>query len=101
MLNSLLVEGIEWDEGNRLKCQKHGVALEEIEAFFRSGTVQTAPDVAHSEEEIRFLAIGTTPQKRPLFVVFTLRDGWIRPISARYMHEKEARKYEKNTSTHH
>ena len=29
-----------------------------------------------------------------MFVAFTLRNGLIRPISARYMREKEAKKYE-------
>lgn len=36
-----------------------------------------------------------------MFVAFTLRNGWIRPISARYMHEKEAKKYEEITATYH
>jgi hypothetical protein len=26
------VVGLDWDAGNRKKCQKHGVTLEEIEA---------------------------------------------------------------------
>lgn len=30
-----------------------------------------------------------------MFVVFTLCNNLIRPISARYMHEKEAKQYEK------
>jgi hypothetical protein len=33
---------------------------------------------------------------KPMFVVFTIRSNLIRPISARYMHKKEARNYEKN-----
>lgn len=37
---------------------------------------------------------------RPIFVVFTFREiqeeRLIRPISARYMHEKEVQKYEEN-----
>jgi uncharacterized DUF497 family protein len=28
--------------------------------------------------------------------VFTIRDGMIRPISARFMHDKEIRRYEKD-----
>jgi hypothetical protein len=32
------VVGVEWDEGNRDKCQKHGVSIEEIEALFRDPT---------------------------------------------------------------
>ncbi len=49
-------------------------------------------------EEARFLAIGKSPQRRWLFVAFTLRNGdggtLIRPISARYMHMKEVEHYE-------
>jgi uncharacterized DUF497 family protein len=32
-----------------------------------------------------------------MFAVFTLRGELIRPLSARYMHAKEARKYEEST----
>ena len=48
--------------------------------------------------ERRLRAIGKTAEGRAIFVVFTLRrrgdDIFIRPISARYMHEKEVRNYE-------
>jgi len=88
--------GFEWDQGNIAKCQKHGLSLEEIEAFFRSQEVFVAPDLKHSEEEERFLAVGYSPSGKPMFVAFTLRSNLIRPISARYMHKKEAQVYEKN-----
>ncbi len=29
------IGGFDWDAGNRDKCRKHGLALAEIEAFFR------------------------------------------------------------------
>jgi uncharacterized DUF497 family protein len=89
--------GFEWDEGNIAKCQKHGLSLEEIEAFFRS-KVFVAPDLKHSGEEERFLAVGSSPGGKPMFVVFTLRGNLIRPISARYMHKKEAQNYEENST---
>ena len=28
------VSGFDWDEGNKSKCQKHGVSIAEIEALF-------------------------------------------------------------------
>jgi uncharacterized DUF497 family protein len=88
--------GLDRDEGNRTKCQKHGVRLDEIESFFQRQP-RYSPDLAHSALEHRFIAIGQTAAGRPLFVVFTFRerDGQrlIRPISARYMHAKEARRY--------
>jgi uncharacterized protein len=90
--------GFEWDTGNQDKCRKHGVSPSEIEAFFRQDTLYIAPDIFHSEQEQRFLAIGRDSTGKPLFVVFTLRENneglLIRPISARYMHAKEVRKYE-------
>jgi len=33
MMN-LEVGGFDWDDGNRTKCQRHGVAIAEIEALF-------------------------------------------------------------------
>jgi uncharacterized DUF497 family protein len=92
------VAGFEWDAGNREKCQKHGVSLGEIEALF-TRPVMMLPDQAHSVTEARLKAIGRTETGRNIFVVFTLRehDGqkYIRPISARYMHQKEVDSYEK------
>lgn len=67
--------------------------LAEIESLFR-GHPRSAPDLAHSALEHRFIAVGTTTGGRALFVVFTFRDRdgkrFIGPISARYMHAKEA-----------
>jgi uncharacterized DUF497 family protein len=91
-------DGFDWDSGNRAKCQKHGVSIAEIESLF-SGTPLVAPDVQHSGIEQRFRAVGRTINKRFLFIVFTLRNNGetllIRPISARYMHQKEIKAHEK------
>jgi uncharacterized protein len=97
------VIGFEWDAGNSEKCQKHGLSLDEIEDFFRQKNIYIAPAVNHSQKEQRFLAVGkSTANGRYVFVVFTLRKKGssylIRPISARYMHEKEAEKYEEESS---
>ena len=93
--------GFDWDEGNREKCRKHGVSIDEIEALF-SGPVAIRPDLAHSAGETRFLGIGQTAEGRHVFLAFTirLRDGanYLRPISARYMHRKEVEQYEKANS---
>jgi uncharacterized DUF497 family protein len=40
------VVGFDWDDGNRKKCQKHGVTLEEIEATLKA-SVSVFPDPAH------------------------------------------------------
>ncbi|MBF0192459.1 MAG: BrnT family toxin [Magnetococcales bacterium] len=91
------VTGFEWDRGNRDKCQKHGVSLSEIEFAFH-GTMKFFPDIVHSVHEIRYIAVGDTREGRKLFVCFTLRkragETYIRPVSARYMHQKEVESYE-------
>lgn len=90
------IDGFDWDDGNRHKCRKHGVSLEEIEELF-SGNHIVAPDRNHSAVEKRMWAIGRTG-RRHVFVVFTVRkkngQHLIRPISARYMHKKEIAYYE-------
>jgi len=91
--------GFDWDEANEGKCQKHGISIGEIESVFR-GAVVILPDADHSQAERRFRAIGRTSQGRLTFVVFTQRgqgaDIKIRPISARFMHRKEAASYEED-----
>ena len=88
--------GFDWDDGNRFKCQKHGMGLTDIEEVF-ADVIQVAVDEGHSTTEARQLAIGRTRAGRPAFVVFTLRliEGrtLIRPVSARYMHAKEVKRY--------
>lgn len=96
--------GFDWDAGNRNKCRKHGLDPLEIEEFFKQENLYITPDYKHSEKETRYLAAGRSKKGRHMFVVFTLRedngDLLIRPISARYMHKKEAKKYEEeNTET--
>ena len=94
----IAVSGFDWDAGNRAKCQKHGVSVAEIEGLF-SQAVLIIPDEPHSQGEERLRAIGKTPNGRSVFLVFTIRvrarKRLIRPVSARYMHRKEVRRYEK------
>jgi uncharacterized DUF497 family protein len=99
---NLRVSGFDWDDGNRFKCQKHGVSIAEIQALFENSP-RVAPDLKHSTAEDRMIAIRTTNAGRVLFVAFALRTitkgQLIRPISARYMHAKEVAAYEKESST--
>lgn len=91
------IDGFEWDDGNWPKCAKHGVAKAEIE-FVLMNTPMVMPDRSPVTQEARFNAVGVTEQGRHLFVVFTLRQSAtgmrLRPISARYMHDKEIKRYE-------
>jgi uncharacterized protein len=97
----LRVSGFDWDEGNRSKCQKHGLSIAEIEALFANGP-RIAPDPKHSAAEDRLIAVGRTGAGRPVFVAFTLRTlgrgRLIRPVTARYMHAREVEAYEKESA---
>jgi uncharacterized protein len=89
------VAGFEWDEGNRTKCQRHGVSNGEAEE-------QVLPDPRHSAKEPRLFVIGRTRRGRYCFVAFTLRRQgervMIRPISVRYMHRREVARYAQEDS---
>jgi len=98
----LVFSGFEWDDGNRRHCQKHGLSPKQIEHFLQRDNLLVTPDVLHAQQEERYLAIGRARTGKPMMVVFTIRIAdstmRIRPISARYMHEKEARKYEEESA---
>ena len=97
----LRVGGFDWDEGNRKKCQQHGLSITQIEDVFTNGP-RVAPDLKHSGGEDRLIAVGRTKGGRPIFVAFTFRTKdkrrLIRPVTARYMHAKEIEAYEKESS---
>jgi uncharacterized protein len=92
------ISGFDWEEGNRAKCQRHGLSPAEVEALF-DRPLLIIPDEAHSQDERRLRAIGKTTRGRSVFLVFTVRERGgkrlIRPITARYMHRKEVISYEK------
>ena len=86
----------DWDDGNWPKCGKHGLTKAQIEEALQNDPA-IAPDP--SQTETRWRAIGTLSSSRMVFVVFTFREVetelLIRPISARYMHDKEVKNYER------
>lgn len=90
------VAGFDWDDGNWPKCGKHGVSREEIEQVLLGAPAVMADP--HPEEP-RMRAIGQTDAGRHVFLVFMLREidglSLFRPISARYMHQKEVDHYER------
>jgi uncharacterized DUF497 family protein len=94
----LKINGFDWDDGNAEKnLIKHGITCQQIEELFQNSP-WVGPDVKHSSfEEERFLAIGQI-DGRYAFVAFAMRTKGkktlIRPISARFMHVKEIKKYE-------
>ncbi len=96
------LEGFDWDEANTGKCQSHGVLIREIEKALASKTLVIMPDMKHSKDEGRYIAICQTAQGRDIFIVFTFRivagRKLLRPITARYMHRKEAERYGKTNT---
>lgn len=91
-------ECFDWDAANIAKCRKHGASLAEIEYALIHDAMLLHPDIKHSRDEERFVAVGQTANGRFLFVALTFRTiagkRAVRPISARYMHRKEAERYE-------
>ena len=87
--------GFDWDDGNWPKCGKHGVSRAEIEEVLLN-TPAVMPD-PHPEEP-RMRAIGKTSAGRYVFLVFMIRQFnnqfFLRPICARFMHQKEIDHYE-------
>ena len=89
------IAGFDCDDGNWPKCGKHGVSPEEIEqVLLGSPAVMSDPQ----PDEPRMRAIGRTKAGRFVFLVFMLRQDdvktLLRPISARFMHQKEIDHYE-------
>ena len=92
------ITGFDCDDGNRRKnADKHDVSQAEAESIFFNDPLIVVEDAKHSEAERRFNALGKTTQNRWLHVTFTLRQNatMIRVISARDMHRKERRVYER------
>ena len=93
------VVGFDWDRGNSVKVDKHGVTTLEAEQVFFVAPLVITPDERHSQSEPRFRALGKTLLGRRLTVIFTLRNGatLLRVISVRDMHRKERASYEQAT----
>jgi uncharacterized DUF497 family protein len=92
------IAAFDWDSGNWPKCGKHGLSLEEIEQVLLG---EVAVMVDPHPDEPRLRAIGKTSAGRYVFMAFMHRDidgqTWLRPISARYMHQKGVDRYEGKT----
>lgn len=86
----------EWDHGNLQKSKKkHGVSPDEIEALFNNRlAVPLGHQILPEAPEERLCLVGPTDDGRMVSVVFTLRDGRVRPISGRPASRKERKLYE-------
>ena len=85
----------QWDKGNKGKNYlKHKVTDQECEEAFFDQNKKILKDLLHSNNEERYILFGQTKEKRILFIVFTVRSGKIRVISARDLNKKEKKLYE-------
>jgi hypothetical protein len=73
---------------------KHGVDFEEAATVFRDPLLLVQPDVEHSQEEERWVALGKSARQLLLVVVHTENETTIRLISARKAEPRERRRYE-------
>jgi len=88
-------EGFEWDDRNAAaNLLKHKVSFLEAATVFDDPYVIVEPDLAHSAEESRELAIGFSRKERVLLVMYVESDERIRLIGARRATPEERRKYE-------
>lgn len=86
----------DWDQYNKNKNNaKHNVTYIEAEEIFHYKKKIIIEDRKHSDQEIRYITYGITAFGRLLAVIYTLRKGKIRIISARPQSRKERRQYEK------
>ena len=83
----------EWDDKkSKLNQKLHGIAFEDAKFVFNDPQKIILPDLYHSIDEDRWLAIGIV--RRVLFVVFTERnENIIRIISARVATKAEEELY--------
>jgi uncharacterized protein len=85
----------EWDpEKAAANAAKHGVDFAEAMTIFGDPLELTIPDPDHSDDEQRFLSIGTSSTGRRLIVAYTEREGRTRIINAREASPRERRDYE-------
>lgn len=85
----------EWDPDKATSnAGKHGVTFEEAATVLGDPLSLTAYDPDHSDEEDRYITMGTSANGRLLLVSHTDRDDRIRIISAREATKRERRRYE-------
>ena len=85
----------DWDRHKAASNQrKHGVSFREAATIFADPLSWTFPDPDHSEDEDRFITIGTSQLGNLLVIAHTDQVETIRIISARKATRRERRFYE-------
>jgi uncharacterized DUF497 family protein len=86
----------EWDERkNASNKKKHGISFEEAKSVFTDQFARLISDPDHSDDEDRFILLGTSIQSKLLVVCHCIRmNDSIRIISARKADKQEREIYE-------
>lgn len=86
----------EWDpHKNTSNLKKHGISFEEAKTVFTDEFARLIADPDNSDDEDRFILLGTSIESRLLVVCHCLREGEsIRIISARKAEKQERKIYE-------
>ncbi|MEQ8314639.1 MAG: BrnT family toxin [Gammaproteobacteria bacterium] len=86
----------EWDPRKEAaNVAKHGVSFSEAQTAFTDEFARLIPDPDHSDDEDRFILLGTSISSRLLVVCHCIRSGdTIRIISARKAQKQERKVYE-------
>ncbi len=85
----------EWDEAKAAANErKHGVSFLEAQTVFGDPLALTGYDPDHSDDEDRFITMGTSIDGQLLIVSHTDRGNKIRIISARLAGRSERKDYE-------
>lgn len=91
----------QWDVGNTRHIiddyPERGNTTNEIESLFADSLFAPLPDRVDNRGEQQYNAVGYSNQNRLLYVVFSVRSGYIRPISCRPASRKERNRYAKIT----
>lgn len=86
--------GFEWDPDKAASnLLKHGISFEAAESVFNDPLSRTIPDPDHSEDEERFVTMGTSDSGELLVVCNSDKGERIRIISARLAEPSERRAY--------
>ncbi|WP_097126367.1 BrnT family toxin [Spirosoma fluviale] len=87
----------QWDSGNKKHVTEdypeRGNTIEEVESLFADSDFKPLPDRIDSRGEQQYHSVGLSNQNRLLYVVFSIRNGQIRPISCRPASRKERIRY--------
>jgi uncharacterized DUF497 family protein len=81
----------DWDAENLQHIARHDVLREEAEQFFRNGYIVIGRVIRNEEE--RVAALGQTDAARLLSVIFTVRNGLLRVVTAYTMRRNMRKKY--------